>query len=65
MKYAFYQARAKPGVKKIEADDFTLARKAAKHSRKTPVPQTDTGRHGENPQTSGITLVKELGKLTP
>jgi hypothetical protein len=32
---------------------------------KVPVPQTDTGRRGENPKTNGRTLVKELGKLTP
>ena len=30
-----------------------------------PVPQTDTGRRGENPKTSGRTIVKELGKMTP
>ena len=30
-----------------------------------PVPQTDTGRHGEYPKVSGRTLVKELGKMTP
>jgi hypothetical protein len=30
-----------------------------------PVPQTDTGRRGENPKARGITLVKELGKITP
>jgi hypothetical protein len=30
-----------------------------------PVPQTDTGRRGENPKVSGRTLVKELGKMTP
>ena len=47
-----------------EADEFTLARKAAK-SGKVPVPQTDTGRRGENPKTNGRTLVKELGKMTP
>ena len=34
-------------------------------SEKAPVPQTDTGRRGENPKTSGRTLVKELGKMTP
>ena len=32
---------------------------------KEPVPQTDTGRRGENPKTRGRTLVKELGKMTP
>ena len=34
-------------------------------SEEMPVPQTDTGRRGENPKTSGRTLVKELGKMTP
>ena len=29
-----------------------------------PVPQTDTGRRGENPKTSERTIVKELGKIT-
>ena len=29
------------------------------------VPQTDTGRQGENPQACEITLVKELGNLAP
>ena len=32
---------------------------------KVPVPQTDTGRRGENPKVSERTLVKELGKMTP
>ena len=30
-----------------------------------PVPQTDTGRCGENPKACGRITVKELGKLTP
>ena len=30
-----------------------------------PVPETNTGRHGEYPKVSGRTLVKELGKMTP
>ena len=30
-----------------------------------PVPQTDTGSRGEDPQVSERTLVKELGKMTP
>ena len=30
-----------------------------------PVPQTDTGRRGEDPKVRGKTLVKELGKMTP
>ena len=48
----------------MEATEFTLARKAAR-SEQSPVPQTDTGRRGENPKMSEITLVKELGKMTP
>ena len=32
---------------------------------KEPVPETDAGGRGENPETNGRTLVKELGKMTP
>ena len=48
-----------------ETRDFTLARKAAKFSHMVPVPETDAGGRGENPETNGRTLVKELGKMTP
>ena len=34
-------------------------------SRAATVPQTDTGRRGENPQALERTLVKEFGKLIP
>ena len=30
-----------------------------------PVPQTDAGGRGEDPETNGRILVKELGKMTP
>lgn len=30
-----------------------------------PVPETDTGRQGENPKARERTLVKELGKMAP
>ena len=30
-----------------------------------PVPQTDTGGRDENLKTREITIVKELGKITP
>ena len=30
-----------------------------------PVPETDAGGRGENPETDGRTPVKELGKMTP
>ena len=32
---------------------------------RVPVPETDAGGQGENPETDGRTLVKELGKMTP
>jgi hypothetical protein len=34
-------------------------------SKLVPVPQTDTGRQGENPQARERTPVKELGNKTP
>ena len=40
-------------------------RKSAKLMVILPVPQTDTGRQVENTKVFEITLVKELGKLTP
>ncbi len=30
-----------------------------------PVPETDTGRKGENPKAGGRSIVKELGKMAP
>ena len=41
-----------------------VARKGERYS-KAPVPQTDTGRGGENPKAIGRRVVKELGILTP
>ena len=39
-------------------------RKAA-IARTGPVPQTDTGRQGEDPEAGGGSIVKELGKTAP
>ena len=47
-----------------EARDLTLPRKASSEEQ-VPVPQTDTGRRGENTKARERTLVKELGKITP
>jgi hypothetical protein len=33
--------------------------------RTAPVPETDSGGRGENPQAFEITTVKELGKIAP
>ena len=43
----------------------TLPRKAPQRVLLAPVPQTDTGRRGENPKVLERTAVKELGKMTP
>ncbi len=48
-----------------ERDESTLSRKVMEVKYLLPVPQTDTGRRGENPQASGRSVVKELGKNTP
>jgi hypothetical protein len=42
-----------------------LPRKASTRVLSVPVPQTDTGRRGENPKVLERTVVKELGKITP
>ena len=47
-----------------EVAEPTLSRKAAIVIF-VPVPQTDTGRRGENPKADGRSIVKELGKMTP
>ena len=40
-------------------------RKATQRAISAPVPQTDTGRWGENPKARERNLVKELGKMIP
>ena len=42
-----------------------LPRKTSKLIAYVPVPRTNTGGQGENPKVSEITMVKELGKMTP
>ena len=42
-----------------------LPRKTSKLVFRISVPQTNRGRRGENPKVCEITLVKELGKITP
>ena len=41
------------------------AEKSPPRTSHRPVPESDTGVHGENPKVFGGTLVKELGKMTP
>lgn len=54
----------KGSEKSSEVSESTLTRKAAIELL-VPVPQTDTGRRGENPKTDGRNVVKELGKIAP
>ena len=51
--------------KQVEKKHHSHCQEKPLSSEKTPVPQTDTGRKGENPKMSGRTFVKELGKMTP
>ncbi len=48
-----------------EVADTQLPRKATKLQLYKTVPQTDTGRQGENPKALERTRVKELGKMVP
>ena len=45
--------------------DSMLPRKASMRVRAAPVPQTDTGGRGEDPEAFETTPVKELGKIAP
>jgi hypothetical protein len=56
----------------VMPSEITVAKSLISHCQEkrlarkpVPVPQTDTGRRGENPKVRGITLVKELGKMAP
>ena len=55
--------------RKLRADaqlsNSMLPRKAAGRAYRPTVPETDTGRRGEDPKALERTLVKELGKLAP
>ena len=50
---------------RIETYGAKLPRKASKDITKKPVPRTNTGGQEENSKVSEITMVKELGKITP
>ena len=54
----------KKGLKLVGKQRKAVARKGIRILQ-VPVPQTDTGRRGENPKASERKVVKELGKFTP
>ena len=48
-----------------KSSDAKLPRKTSKLIILEPVPRTNTGGQEENSKVSEITIVKELGKITP
>ena len=54
----------RPGLL-AEVTDPTLPGKTSKHQITRTVPQSDTGRQGENPKALERTWVKELGNIAP
>ena len=65
MKYALTIQRRDADRKQVWKRSNPHWREKLLLSEEVPVPQTDTGRRGENPKMSEITPVKELGKMTP
>ena len=49
----------------LNSFDAMLPRKASRANHIGTCTKTDTGRQGEYPKVSEITMVKELGKMTP
>ena len=49
----------------LNSFDAKLPRKASRANCIGTCTKTDTGRQGEYPKVSEITMVKELGKMTP
>ena len=72
-KYTDTTEKPDPGVGRPGRKGLKLSREAGEsggekrytNRNQAPVPQTDTGRWGENPKANGRRVVKELGKLTP
>ena len=65
MKYAFLKAERSRDRNLVEKRAISRWREKLLVYQKVPVPETDAGGRGENPETNGRTLVKELGKMTP
>ena len=52
-------------LNRAKVTDPTLPRKTSKLQVTQTVPQSDTGRQGENPKALERTRVKELGNMAP
>ncbi len=65
------QANPPCTTQRRDADRTQVGKRAGSVPRKAaivhaaPVPQTDTGGWGEDPQAGGRSIVKELGKMSP
>ena len=55
----------RPRLTKQSREGGSFAKKSHIMTTAQPVPQTNTGRRGENPKALERNPVKELGKLTP
>ena len=58
-------ARVIPSADNASSTNLRFQEKLLGLIMREPVPQTDTGGRGENLTTREITIVKELGNLTP
>ena len=66
MKVCPITPRVMPRPIAVEVTDALLPRKAPQDMvHVVSVPQTDTGRQGENPKALELSVVKELGKFAP
>ena len=63
--WAYGNVRSKFRVRPKQGHDSMLPRKASKLIILEPVPRTNTGGQEEYSKVSEITMVKELGKMTP
>ena len=52
-------------MERLARTDRRLFQENPLASRQSSVPQTDTGRWGEQPKALERTIVKELGKMSP
>ena len=62
---AVLRSRRREAERKRVAKRAGFVPRKAAIDHKAPVPQTDTGGWGENPEAGGRSIVKELGKKAP
>ena len=65
VKYTSREAERRRERKEVAKRSSSRWREKLLRRDQAPVPETDTGGRGENPETDGRTPAKELGKMTP